>query len=459
MSLMHYESNHAQVAALIEQEEFIEAAEACRGLLRCNPSDAHTWSMLGVALRKLGHLDEALPCARRAAELSPNNYYCLTNYGNMLVAQDKHEAIDVHARAFRLAPDDFLVRTNFAVALRDFGYLEEAQKHFELLHTQKPDDVETAWNYAENNLRLGHFKEGWEMYEVRMKRGNKKLPSYSAPRWQGENFNGKTLLVYEEQGFGDTILSSRYLPLVKARGGRVLFGCRPALHRLFDGLVGVDRIVGAGALGETFQYHVPVMSLPGIFGTDLNSIPPPPELHFSPSPSDAAKELLVAKGHFKVGIVWSGNPGFRGNRRRSTSLEHFLPLSEISGVQIYSLQKNLSKNEGKLVQDSAILELGPYLNDFADTAAVVSNLDLVIMHDSAVVHLAGSIGKPVWNLLPCSAYWLYLTERDDSPWYPSLRLFRQPKPGDWDSVFRKVTEELINVASAAKGLSQPDRYR
>lgn len=429
-------------AALLERKEFAAAAAACRELLREDENDAEAWSMLGVALRAQGRPEEALPCAQRAAELSPENFVYLTNYGNVLAERDDPEAVEVQRGAFRLAPGNLAVRENLAVALRDFGHLHEAQEHFDALRAQKPGDADSDWNRAENLLRLGRLREGWAGFEARWQRGNKMIPSYAAPRWRGEDFSGKTLLVYEEQGYGDTILSCRYLRLAKARGGRVLFGCRPALHRLFEGLAGADRIVGAGALGETFHYHIPSMSLPGIFGTDLDSIPPVPELHLPPVPPAIAEKLAEAKGRFKVGIVWSGNPEFKGNRRRSASLERFLPLSEIAGVQLFSLQKNSA-------EDGLIPALGPYLDDFADTAAVVGNLDLVIMTDSAVAHLAGSIGKPVWNLLAFSAYWLYLARRDDSPWYPSMRLIRQDRPGDWDGVFAKAAERLAAAASAA----------
>jgi hypothetical protein len=263
-------------------------------------------------------------------------------------------------------------------------------------------------------------------------------------RWDGRDFHDKTILLCAEQGFGDTILSSRYVPMLKKRGGRIVFVCDKNLHRLFQSVPGIDRMVEPGVITDPFDCHISIMSLPGIFETELGSIPPAPDLYIPDKSPPAAQRLLdMAVDRFRVGIVWSGRTTFKQNYKRAVSVERFLPLARVPGVQLYSLQKGPCEQElAAAGAQELVLELGPHLNDFADTASVLRQLDLVIMTDSSVAHLAGSLGCPVWNLLPYHAYWLYLSEREDCPWYPSMTFIRQTEPGNWDTVFKKAAMKL-----------------
>ena len=438
---------------LYEQNRVAEAVQAYRDILRKNPNETGAWINLGAILRQLGHFNASLACGKRALELLPDKPSILTNMGNVLLAMDrKEEALDAHARAVAAEPGSFLFQSNYAIALREFNEQEMSLKHFDIACAMQPDNDMIKWERALVYLNLARYKEGWEAFEIRWKQKQMKERQYGdIPRWRGEDLKGKTILIYEEQGFGDTILCSRYLSLVKARGARILFECKSALHRLFQD-IGVDSIAEPGKTTAPFDYHIPFMSLPGLFGTTLENIPVPAKLHASPvAPPEAEHLLALGKDRLRVGIVWSGSVTFANNRKRAVNVSRFLPFTEIPGVQLYSLQKGPCEKElADAGGQAVILELGPHLNDFADSAAAIKKLDLVLMTDSSVAHLAGSLGVPVWNMLCYRPYWLYLSDREDCPWYSSMRLFRQTEPGAWDPVFKTVGEELKKAAALKK---------
>lgn len=448
-----------QAVSLHEKGKKAEAAALYRAVLAALPAYAPAWINLGTLLRSEGKYAAAAGCAARAVELAPDNAGYLTNYGNCLGDLDqKDAAIAAHAKAAHLRPQDALIRNNHAIALREFGRLEESLVEFDAALALRPQDHAILWDRAITALHLGHYAEGWDAFEVRWHQRGMKLRAETAPRWRGEDLTGKAILVYEEQGFGDSILCSRYLPLIKARGGTVILECKKPLHRLFSGMGAVDRFVEAAPPAGTYDYQVPMMSLPGIFGTTLENIPAPPALYAAPDVPPAAAALLAAgKGKMKVGIVWSGSVTFARNRKRAVGIERFLPLASIPGVQLYSLQKGPCEGDVDAAgAQSLILPLGPLVNDFADTAAVLQQLDLVVMTDSSVAHLAASVGCPVWNLLGYYPYWLYLHGRTDSPWYPSMRLWRQEQPGDWDGLFKQVEDALRQAAADyARSSNQP----
>ena len=435
--------------ALHKQEKNDEAILAYRRMLLTDPNHVASWRNLGAVLRKTGHFESSVACLKRALELLPDSPETLTNLGNSLTDMDRMEpALEAHAKAVATMPNNFLMRKNYTVALRKFAHLKEALAQLEKVFLLKPDDEKMRWEYAVICLHLGLYKQGWEALEVRWKIGMKDR-NYDVPRWRGEDLKDKTILVYKEQGFGDTILCSRYIPMIKARGGRVIFECQKQLHRLFQAIPGIDKLTELGStIDEPFDYHVPMLSLPWIFNTDQTSIPPPPPLFVPDAPPPEAKRLLdLGKGRLKVGIVWSGSVTFLENSKRAVSAAQFLPLAEIPYVQLYSLQKG--PREQDIVDcggQGPILALGPHLQDFADTAAALKELDLVIMTDSSVAHLASSLGRPVWNLLNYAPYWLYKMQGETCAWYPSMRLFRQTTPGDWENVFRNVATELAKLA-------------
>ncbi len=421
------------------------ALEAYRAALRLDSGHAQAWNNLAVALRKLEKFEAAVGCYKRALSIRPDDPAFVGNPGNVLKDLDRmEEALQAHAVAAALRPDDATTRQNYGIALREAGRFEDALAEFDSACAIDPSRAQAKWDRAITYLHLGRFDPGWQAFESRWETGDLPQHDFAVPRWRGEDFAGRTLLVHAEQGFGDTILAARFLPHVKARGGHVLLECKQALHRLFQDLEGIDRLVMPGRTDEAFDLHVPLMSLPGIFATELDSIPPPATFKVPADPPPEARALLHAGGDdLKVGIVWSGSTTFKGNRKRSVAAKRFLPLTEIQGLQLYSLQKGPREQDlADCGGQATIWELGPHLDDFADTAAVLQALDLIVMTDSSVAHLAASLGRPVWNLLCFVPYWLYLWGRDDTPWYPSMRLLRQAAPGDWDGLFDRLQGEL-----------------
>lgn len=447
--------------ALMQKSAFQEAAAEYKEILQMDPDNSTAWSNLGTAQRALGNLKSSLICAQRALSTKPNHAPYLTNYGNILSDFDmREESLAAHAKAYHYNAGDFLIHKNYATSLREFCQFEHALAHYKAAEKLQPDNDHIKWDIALTHLHMGQYAEGWEGFETRFKIGKIKERPQIAPQWCGEDLNGKTILVHEEQGYGDTILCSRFIPLLKQKGAAVIVECKEQLHRLFSTIDGITKIVMPGEIADPVDYQISIMSLPGLFNTDLNNIPQPAQLMATASIPESAKELLrSAPDKFKVGIIWSGSVTFKENRKRAVSIDRFLPLAAIPGVQLYSLQKGPCEKD--LYESGAepfIWDLSSSLNDFADTAAILKELDLVIMTDSSVAHLAGSTHCPIWNLLNYKPYWLYLAHREDCPWYPSMRLIRQPSPGDWESVFTKVFSELEKAVLKKKASSTQIKY-
>jgi hypothetical protein len=272
----------------------------------------------------------------------------------------------------------------------------------------------------------------------------------AVPQWKGEDIAGKTILLHAEQGFGDTIQFVRYAPMVAARGAHVVLEVQAPLRRLMSNLPGMDRVIKHGDLLPKFDLHCSLMSLPLAFNTEVDTIPG--DVPYLSAPSSAiaeARERFPSReegtGSLRVGIVWSGNPEHRGDAQRSIHLSALEPLAGIPGVTLISVQKGTPAAQIREVSEelrSQIVDADAALNDFADTAALVSTLDLVISVDTAVAHLAGALGVPVWLIVPYLADWRWLENREDSPWYPTARLFRQPTPGDWGGAVARVMRAL-----------------
>jgi hypothetical protein len=313
-------------------------------------------------------------------------------------------------------------------------------------------------------LLTENFEQGWPEYEWRLRTKNRLFPTLHQPVWDGTPLNGRSILVHAEQGLGDAIQFVRYLPMVRARGGHVIFKCQPDLFRLLRNCKGFDEIIEQIPASESavqFDVHIFLLSLPGIFNTTLDTIPS--EASYITANPNLVTQWQMRLGHnedFKIGIVWAGSPKHKGDRKRSCSLADFAPLANIPGLVFYSLQKGPASTEAcNPPENMKLINLENELNDFTDTAAVIANLDLVISVDTAVVHLAGAIGKTVWTLLPFAPDWRWLQNRDDSPWYPrpnglagraGMRLFRQTRPDDWAGVFEQVKKALITQYSALK---------
>lgn len=437
-----------QRAATLQREGHLaEATDLYHAILRNAPDHAGAWANLGAVLRQTGKLRPALACYTRALRITPGDPGCLSNLGNALKDFGEIDgALKIHAAAVGKAPDNHGFRFNYAVALKEAGRLRQAFDELERCCDAAPDNPRYRFDRALLDLQLGRYDDGWRGYEARWDLGELSL-THPAARWRGEPFEGKTLLVSLEQGFGDAIFASRFLPLAKRLGGTVVLQCRPQTRRLFENLLGVDAVCGPDDASDA-DLQCPLMSLPGIFAATPDTAPPLPRLSVPQSAVEKATAVFANQPPaLRVGIVWSGSTTFAGNARRAVPFDRFLALANLPGVQLYSLQKGPPAHE--LADSGAgplVVDLGPALDDFADTAAIIRQLHVVVMTDSSVAHLAGSLNRPIWNLLDAVPYWLYGTTGQTTPWYPSMRLFRQATRGDWPSVFERVAVELSHWA-------------
>ncbi|NJO76237.1 MAG: tetratricopeptide repeat protein, partial [Leptolyngbyaceae cyanobacterium RM1_406_9] len=436
---------HNNLGNALQGQKQFEAAIACyQKALRLQPENFTFYNNLGAALQELGRLTESIQAYRQALTLKPDYADAYYNLGNTLKDLKKlNECVTCYRQAIALKPDYPDAYNNLGLALCEQGKIAESVAAYQQAISLKPDYADAHLNRGLSLLLAGELAPGFEEYEWRwqVKGPNfKSLPAFAQPMWDGSYLNGKTILLHAEQGFGDTIQFIRYAPLVAERGGRVIVECPEALVRLLQTTAGIDQVIPKGAPLPEFHVHAPLLSLPRIFGTTLKTIPAQIP-YLKPPASDFRLEALPDR--FKVGIVWAGSPDHRSDRDRSCSLDQFAKLLEVPNVQLYSLQKGpRTADLSQLPNASAIQDLSPQLKDFADTAAAMMQLDLIITVDTSVGHLAGALGRPVWVLLSFAADWRWMCDRPDSPWYSTLRLFRQPTPGDWDSVLTQTIQTL-----------------
>ena len=331
--------------------------------------------------------------------------------------------------------------------------LDQAMAAFETAIAIRPKWPIAHYHYGQALLLGGRFAEGWEEYEWRLHIPEFQNRHFNAPRWNGEALAGRTLLVICEQGYGDVFQFVRYLPAMRDIGGRVVFVCPGDLTELLEPLLPAADVValsGRGPPAVAFDTYVSLLSLPRCRGTDLDSIPNPVPYLAAPRPSATPVCAELAEPGFKVGLVWAGRPSHPDDRQRSTRLVVFAPLAGIPRLRLFSLQTGAAAAEAASPPAGLpIHALTPWPGRFAHTAAVIEQLDLVITVDTAVAHLCGALGKPVWTLLPFAPDWRWLTGREDSPWYPTMRLFRQDKPGDWSEVVERVAAALRGAIANA----------
>ncbi|MFH1985903.1 MAG: tetratricopeptide repeat protein [Pseudomonadota bacterium] len=416
------------------------------------PDFAMALNNLGVVRTALGDLDGAMDCYRRALVVEPDNAETHNNLGSLLERCDRMaDAVDHCRRAVALKPSFAEAHNNLGVALSGAGRPAEGDAAFLRALSLRPDFTAARFNHAVTRLLLGDFEQGWAAYESRFERPewtHIHPHRYDRPRWRGESFRGRRLYVHDEQGFGDTIQFIRYLPRVKALGGTVILETRAPLMPLLAGIDGVDELVArptGPAPAVDCDLVVPLMSLAGIFGTDEKSIPAPIP-YIAPDPQRVSRwRSVLGDAGLRVGLVWAGSANHEQDRRRSIPLAALAPLAGIGGVRLFGLQKGAG---AEAATDSGILEanLGDTFADFADTAAAMAALDLVITVDTAAAHLGGALGVPVWVLLPRRPDWRWQLDREDSSWYPGLRLFRQGEDGDWEPVVAHVADALNRFA-------------
>src|SRR5262249_34379649 len=345
-------------------------------------------------------------------------------------------------------PDNVNVLTNLSVSLQFAGRYDEAVDYAERAIAVDPEHYQAHFNISLLWLLRGEFARGWHEYEHRWRLPEVIKPNYPQPMWAGEHLDGRTSLLESEQGLGDTIQCLRYVPLVQARGGRVVLRLERVLVRLAASLAGNVVIPPTNVRVPDFDLWCPLLSLPRVFGTNVNSIPATvPYLGARNAIAERWRRRLDALPGLKVGLVWAGSVNHINDARRSTDLARLKPLLATPGVSFVSLQVGPRAADIASLPTGTLLDVSTDLTDFAETAGTVLNLDLVIAVDTSAVHLAGALGRPAWVMVPFSPDWRWLLEREDSPWYPTLRLFRQPEPDNWDAVIARVAMELAARAA------------
>jgi Tfp pilus assembly protein PilF len=475
-AIAQYHCNLGTVLASAEKPQ--AAANAFRYALQLQPNYFKALSNLGHLWMQMGQPTPAIDAFQQAVALCPNDPVILNDLGNALRAGGAREqAITVYHQATAAAADFADSYSNLAVALlekNDFlraeeacrrsialrpdfpeafvnlsnvllagGRLVEAEGALRQAISISPDLAIAHHNLGINLLTQGNFTQGWSEYawRSRVRGSNPICREFPRPLWDGGKLHGRTILLHAEQGFGDTIQFIRYLPMVRATGGRIILDCPRELLALLKGSFDVDQWIETGQKLPAFDLHCPLLSLPGIFGTTLANIPTQAPYLFPPIGAvQHWKSRVAGEMKFKIGIAWAGSATHVKDGNRSLPISTLAPLGQIAGTALYSLQKGqaarVSRGMGHLT------DWTDELWDFAETAALISNLDLVISVDTAVAHLAGAMGKPAWVLLPFSPDWRWMMHREDSPWYPTMRLFRQSQPGDWSQPIAKVFDAL-----------------
>jgi tetratricopeptide (TPR) repeat protein len=438
-----------KVAHLLYRSDRFEEALGCLNLCdELQPNQFPTLQMRTLTLHRLRRFEEALADNSRALSVRPDDVEALNNRGIILRALKRFdEALANYDRALAVRPDYAEALYNRGITLDELKRFDEALASYDRAIDARPDYVEAHWNEALLRLLTGDFSRGWAKYEWRWKNESlgKSKRNFAQPLWLGEDaIDGKTVLLYGEQGFGDTIQFCRYVPLVAARGARVIVEVAGPLQELMSNLAGATQVISKGNPLPDFDYQCPLLSLPLAFGTRLETIPSPtPYLHAPAQASKAWQARLGPKTRPRIGLAWSGNAAHRDDHNRSIGLQFLSSLLDI-GATFVSLQKDVRDADAAVLREREdILHFGDALKDFSDTAALISNQDLVISVDTSVAHLAGALGKPVWVLLTYVPDWRWLLDRDDSPWYPTARLFRQDDARTWDDVIARVRAALL----------------
>jgi Tfp pilus assembly protein PilF len=424
-----------------------EALGSFRQATAAQPDNARAYNNLGAALWDAKRFDEAIENCDKAIALKPD--YAEAHYNRALALQDlwrPDEALAGYHAAIALRPNYAAARANLGVVLQQLGRPEDAIAVYDQIKAMGGDHVaEANVNQSYCFLQLGRLEQGFRLYEWR-----NEIPQMAAgrgfpqPVWLGtEDIRNKSVFIPWEQGFGDTLQFGRYAKLARARGARVAMSVQPPLYRLFRQMVPDVAILNGDEVPAAFDYQCPLMSLPLAFGTTLDAIPAGvPYLAADPQLREAWRAQIPPSDKPRIGVVWSGNAKHKDDRNRSIALPAFAPILS-ADAQWIALQPEVRNGDAALfAAHPQLLPCPAGIRDFADTAAIMALLDLVITVDTGVAHLAGAIGKPVWITLPFNADWRWLLGRDDSPWYPSARLFRQQRIGSWDSVIARIQEEL-----------------
>ncbi|MGA2866403.1 MAG: tetratricopeptide repeat-containing glycosyltransferase family protein [Verrucomicrobiota bacterium] len=433
--------------ALRQLNQLDEAAHCLETAIRLRPAHPQLHLLLGAIHKQRGALEIAADCCRREIALDPRNPDAHYNLGLVLQnLQRPLEAMAAYRQALALRPDYVGALVNQSALYQEQPDLDAAIACCEQALRLEPAHAEAHWQLGTALLAKGQWERGWQEYEWRWKLKDFTTPDAAFPQslWDGGDLGGRRILLHAEQGYGDMIQFIRYAPLVAQRGGEVLLGCPPALAPLLARAPGVSQVATARAKLPAFQVHAPLLSLPAIFRTTPATLPAkvpyltPPEQPFPIGQQEA--------GCLKVGLAWAGDAKHKNDRNRSMPLDHFRRLMGLPKFQWFSLQADARASDlAQAPWTSQLTDLGSSFGSFDDAASAIVQLDLVISVDTAVAHLAGALGKPTWTLLPFAGEWRWMVHRPDSPWYPTMRLFRQSQPGDWPGLMDSVRHELLKM--------------
>ena len=451
----HWEAAYQSGILLHQLQRFDEALLQFNACDQLRPAHAPTLQMRARAFRALKRYQECLADNTRAHVLDPADPYTCNNMGDALLWLGRYEdGLQWFDKALALRPDFIEVLLNKGFALFHMHRFDEAAETYRRVTELDPGNAKAAWQLAHLALLSGNFAAGWAGREARWRAPDfsPEYPKFSLPKWLGrEAIDGKTILVHVDEGIGDTLQFARYLPLIADRGARVVFIAQDALCPLLSGVRGVSECAPfSSRTYPSFDMHCPIMSLPLAFGTTLETIPP--ANYLPPLPAERIAQWQSRLGphdRLRVGLVWSGNPKQGNDRNRSMPFAHLAPLLDLDATFV-SLQKDPRPGDAALLAKSNVVDLTADLTDFAETAALVSCLDVVITVCTGVAHLAATLGRPTWVMLPYLPDWRWLLDRDDSPWYPTVRLFRQDDARDFARVVASVRTELKTTISSRR---------
>ena len=450
------------VALWKQGKQLIEEAIASYSqIITFQPENVQVYHNLGIILVEQGKLDEALSYYLQALSVQPNDAAALNTIGTLLQQQGKAStAIAYHRKALALQPSYPDALNSLGTALQSQGNFKEAITCFDQALVLDSQDANARYNRSLVWLTEGNYQHGFPEYEWRLKTREFPPCPFRQPLWDGSELAGRTILLHAEQGLGDTIQFIRYVAIVAQRGGRIVLTCHQPLMRLLSTVAGIAQQVPLGYPVPDFDVYAPLMSLPGLLGTTLETVPA--QIPYLTPPAESRVQLALPTGvkngveedagqagqptgqpPLKVGIAWSGGHLYKKNQSRSCPLIHFQHLLQLPDFAYYSLQKGIAQtNLAELGWETQVQDLSGELSDLAETAAAITQLDLVITVDTSIAHLAGALGKPVWVLLTFLPDWRWMLHREDTPWYPTMRLFRQTQLDDWQGVLDRVSQAL-----------------
>lgn len=441
------------------QKRTEEALECFSAAVRADPSDADAQNNRGILQHLSGDLDASIESYRSALRSQPGDMRAAYNLGVALQSAGRlEEAEQAYLRVLRAGELNSSAHNNLGNVLMALGRVGEAISHYKRARLHDASSPEAPWNLGVAHLLTGDYTRGWEGHEYRMAQPGFDGRHFEQPRWTGEGLEGRRILLHAEQGLGDTIQFSRFAPVLSGQGATVFLECQPTAVKLLESVPGIALAIPRAtdqpfANLPDFDYHSPLMSVPGVLRTTLDTLPAEVPYLF-PRPSAVGRwastidGLAPARPRRRVGLTWAGNPHHRNDANRSLPFSHLAPLLELSGMCFFSLQKGEAAAQLGDADRRRLFDLEPLLTDLEQTAAAILQLDLVISVDTVVAHVAGALGRPVWLLLPFAPDWRWMLERGDSPWYPSMRIFRQPVRGDWNSVVETVCRALLESAAA-----------